>query len=132
MAYWYNRNPGRFRTEVALLRLRTNAKLRWRGSDLVANDVIRVGSYRFRIQIVYPDSFPNDPPSVRLLAPITLPISAEVHRYNSGDLCLFEPDTWAPSLTGAWIHARAVLWAHAMVVYLTTGRFHQPTRPRTR
>jgi ubiquitin-protein ligase len=131
MAYWYNRYPDRFRTEVTILRHKTYARFRWRDQKLIADDSIIAGGRTFHISIVYPNGFPSEPPAVKLLT-YGLPEGARAHRYASGDLCLWDPQTWSPTLTGAWVHARAVLWCNSMFVFLTTGHFPQPTRPRTR
>lgn len=128
---WYERYPRRLRTELMLIRAKTNARVYWLGSTLALDDEIRINPYEFGIQIVVPDNYPFEPPAVYLRYP-TLPVTAKIHRYNDSSLCLFGPDEWVPSMTIVAAHSRAVLWAHSIVAMLVSGEFIQPTPPRRR
>ena len=128
---WYLREPARLGLEIDLLTRAANGQLGRLGSDLVYDEAIEIAGTPFRFRITFPEDFPSSMPSVALLFPRNLPVSADVHRYRDGSLCLLAPREWHPKMTGLWIRNRTIAWCHAAVVFAATDvwpEFRQAAR----
>jgi ubiquitin-protein ligase len=82
---------------------------------------------RYNVLIVYPPSFPSEPPSSYVGG-----ISGKEgtpHQFSDGKLCLFDPDDpnqWSPTCTAVVVITWTSAWLHAYEVWKKTG--HWPGR----
>ncbi len=117
---WAERDPARLQLEMKLLGTAANGRfVRVSGSLAYDEDVVAEGT-RFGLRLVYPANFPFEPPRAHLRFP-SLPVTAAVHRFVDGGLCLHGPDEWHPSQTGLWLRNRAIGWLAALLEYSRTG-----------
>ena len=107
MTVWWHSDQARLQQEkAAIAALDAEAgwleNVEWSLDDLFRLRVvfdIRLDHGRFRLQMVYHNTFPSSPPGVSPVEDIRL----SNHQYGAGgDLCLgIRPDNWRPDYTGA-------------------------------
>jgi ubiquitin-protein ligase len=77
---------------------------------------------RYEVIIVYPPSFPSEPPSSYVTG--ISGVENTPHQFPDGELCLFDPDDpkqWTSSSTAAVIITWTAVWLHAYEVWKKTG-----------
>lgn len=125
---WAERYPWRLQLEMKLLSTAGNGRfVRVSGALAYDEEVVAQGT-RFGLRLIYPDNFPFEPPRAHLLYP-SLPITAQVHRFIDGGLCLHGAAEWHPTQTGLWLRNRAIAWVAALLQYSRTGVWPESPTP---
>jgi ubiquitin-protein ligase len=90
----------------------------------------------YEVLLVYPPSFPNQPPSVTPIDPVLEVADADgvrlIHQYNDGHMCLYYPNdrTFTPNTTAATVLAVAAAWLFAYEEWQASGRWPGPAADR--
>lgn len=134
---WYERDHKRVMMEVRSVKERYpqfelrrlgDGSLSWHGYLQTSSMADTLGK-RYQVLIVYPPSFPSQPPSSYVTG-----ISGEEstpHQFSDGRLCLFYPDDpkqWTSSSTAVVVITWTAGWLHAYEVWKKTGSW--PGRAR--
>ena len=117
---WAERNPARLDLEMMLLDATAHGRFVRVGQSIGFEEEIIHDGIKYALRIVFPDDYPYSPPRTHLLYP-ALPITATIHRFADGGLCLFGPDEWRPTQTALWVRNRAVAWIGALRNFSATG-----------
>lgn len=121
---WYDDQPTRLIAEDDTVRSRfpqfrlkkMGDKLAWVGT-LVTNR-----GRDYEVAVVYPDSFPAEPPEAYILHPKIKPRKAK-HMYANGKLCLFHPrdHSYSGNTTAATVIAWTAAWLFSYEDWRETG-----------
>ena len=124
---WYERNGGgRLAVEAELLRRHyPSAKLVLQGGLMRVRMNIRGRLAVYRLEVVYPDRFPNAQPKAYIRQP---ELSASTpHLYPDESLCLHHGNEVGNQTSAMVIITWSVLYVRAYERWKTTGRWPRPS-----
>ena len=71
------------------------------------------------VTIYFPDTYPNEMPSVFISKPI---INSGPHRYTKGNICYLHPNMWNPGTHNlSFVITRAIKWLNKYEVWKQKG-----------
>ena len=118
---WWSRFQNRAESELNKMANGTKAQISVEGNKLKFKEriITNFGSV-FIISIVTLD-FPHKMPKAYVLSP---KITANIHRYGDGSLCLMSQSSYTSSMSILQIRNLACAWCFCYEGFLATGKWH--------
>ena len=127
MSTWYKRNPTRLVLERQAMKKKFSqfelgkhfkGYLQWQGI------VKREDGRSYEIMILYPNNFPAEPPRVTIVGiDFYLPYGFDLHRGESGGLCLFTKGYKPGVITARALLERTIEWIENFEEYERSGKW---------
>ena len=120
---WWVKFPKRAANEICKMQENSYSVLSVSGDKLVwhiENTTNYGNEYLMTLEVGF--GYPSKQPSVYLLDPKITP-RAEIHIWNSGELCLFKPEVYHSGMSLLDIRNKAAAWCLCYDIYVKTGKW---------